>query len=82
MRFVGEIFSVSHFLTLVSQKSLLEGRPCADPFIIAKARAINGCVVTEESQQPNAPKIPNVCHHFEIDCTDLQGFMEREDWEF
>ena len=48
MQFVSEIFSVSHFLTLVNQRSLLEGRPCADPFIIAKAKVMNGCVVTEE----------------------------------
>ena len=81
-RFVSEIFSVPHFLTLVNQKSLLEGRPCADPFIIAKAEVINGCVVTEESQKPNAAKIPNVCDRFEIDCTNLQGFMEREGWRF
>ena len=81
-RFVSEIFSVPHFLTLVNQKSLLEGRPCADPFIIAKAEVINGCVVTEEKLAPNASKIPNVCDHFGVDCTNLQGFMEREHWMF
>ena len=81
-RFVSEIFSAPHFLTLVNQKSLLEGRPCADPFIIAKAKFIDGCVVTEEKWKQNAAKIPNVCEHFEVDCTNLQGFMEREDWTF
>ena len=81
-RFVSDIFSVPHFLTLVNQKSLLEGRPCADPFIIAQAKVINGCVVTEETRRPNAARIPNVCRYFGIDCTNLQGFMEREDWTF
>ena len=82
MRFVSQIFSVPHFQTLVRGKNRLIGRPCADPFIIAKAQFINGCVVTEESHKPNAAGIPNVCEHFGVDCTNLQGFMEREGWTF
>ena len=82
MQFVSEIFSVPHFLNLVNKKSQLTGRPCADPFIIAKAKFIDGCVVTEEKLTPNAAKIPNVCEHFEIDCINLKGFMEREGWTF
>lgn len=81
-QFVSEIFSVPHFLTLVNQKNLLEGRPCADPFVIAKAKVINGCIVAEEKLTLNAARIPNVCDHFGIDCTNLQGFMEREGWTF
>ena len=82
MQFVSNIFSVRHFQTLVSTKNRLLGQPCADPFIIAKAHFIGGCVVTEESRKPNAAKIPNVCEHFEIDYTNLQGFMKREGWTF
>ncbi|MDE0186193.1 MAG: DUF4411 family protein [Candidatus Poribacteria bacterium] len=81
-RFVTNIFSIRHFQKLVSAQSLLAGNPCADPFVIAKAEFIHGCVVTEEALKPNASKIPNVCEHFEIDCTNLQGFMEREGWTF
>ena len=82
MRFVSQIFSVPHFQTLVKGKNHLTGQPCADPFIIAKAQFINGCVVTEEKLTPNAARIPNVCDHFGIDCTNVQGFMEREGWTF
>ena len=82
MQFVSDIFSVSHFQTLVNAKTRLLGQPCADPFIIAKAKFIDGCVVTEEKWKQNAAKIPNVCDHFGIDCINLQGFMEREDWTF
>ena len=82
MRFVTEIFSVRHFQMLVSEQDLLTGNLRADPFIIAQARIINGCVITEERQKPNAAKIPNVCEHFGIDWTNLQGFMERERWRF
>lgn len=81
-QFVQEIFSVRHFRMLVSEKDRLAGNLCADPFVIAKAKVIDGCVVTEERQRPNAAKIPNVCEHFGIDCINLQGFMEKERWTF
>ena len=80
--FVQEIFSVQHFQMLVSEKNRLSSNLGADPFVIARAKVINGCVVTEETRRPNAARIPNVCDHFGIDCTNLQGFMERENWEF
>lgn len=67
---------------MLRHEHLLEGKPCADPLIIAAAKLHNGCVVTEETKKPNAPNIPNVCEYFNIDCTNLQGFMEREGWSF
>ena len=81
-QFVQEIFSIPHFRMLVSERDLLDGNLRADPLIIAKAKIINGCVVTEERQRPNAARIPNVCEYFGVDCTNLQGFMEREGWTF
>ena len=80
--FVGQIFSVRHFQQLVGEKQRLKGTPVADPFVIASAKIRKACVVTEEDKKPNAAKIPNVCEHFGIDCTNLEGFMEREGWSF
>ncbi len=82
MRFVSEIFAIQHFQSLVRKQILLEGGLCTDPFIVAKANFINGCVVTEETVQPNAAKIPNICEHFDVEWTNLQGFMEKESWTF
>lgn len=79
---VSKIFKVPHFQSLVKQQALLKGKPVADPFVIAKAWDINGCVVTQEKEKPNAAKIPNVCKHFNVDYTNLEGFMERENWTF
>ena len=81
-RFVREIFSIPHFQMLVSEKDRLAGNLGADPFVIARAKVINGRVVTEETRRPHAARIPNVCDHFGIDCINLRGFMEREDWTF
>ena len=81
-KFVGQIFKVAHFRSLVGQIQTLKGRPVADPFVIAAARVCGGCVVTEESKKPNAARIPNVCDHFKIDYTNVKGFMERNGWKF
>ncbi len=80
--FVAQILQVKHFQTLVAKQNILRGRPSADPFVIACAQVRNGCVVTEEIQKPNAAKIPNVCEHFEIDSTNVEGFLTREQWVF
>lgn len=80
---VREIFEVQHFQLMIRKKERLEGRPVADPFVISRAKCLpQGCVVTTERNDPHAAKIPNVCEHFEIDCTNLEGFMERENWSF
>jgi len=82
MMFVSEIFSIPHFQNLVGQKQTLKGTPVADPFIIACAKIKNGCVVTEETMKSGAARIPNICEHFGIDCTNVEGFMEKEKWKF
>jgi len=79
---VAEIFVVPHFQSLVRKQERLQGKPVADPFVIAKAKVLDGCVVTEEDKKPNASRIPNVCEHFDVDCLNLEGFMEKENWTF
>lgn len=80
--FVAEIFRVPHFLGLVGKEQLLKGSSVADPFIISCARVREGCVVTEEALKPNAAKIPNVCQHFGVECTSVEGFLDRMGWKF
>ena len=80
---VREIFKVEHFQQMIRYQERQKGKPVADPFVIARAFTLSeGCVVTTELLKPNAAKIPNICQHFGIDCTDLGGFMERENWSF
>lgn len=83
LEIVADIFKVPHFQALIRQQERLQGRPVADPFVIAKAGVIEqGCVITTERHKPNAAKIPNVCEHFGIDHMDLEAFMEKENWTF
>lgn len=80
--FVADIFQVPHFHSLVRASQVLQGGTVADPFIIACAKITGGCVVTEEAVRPNAAKIPNVCDHFGVERTSMEGFLDRMGWEF
>ena len=82
LNFVAEIFKNTHFQAMLRKKELLQGKPVADPFIIAKAKISKACVVTQEKFTKNAARIPNVCAHFSISCLNLEGFMEKENWTF
>jgi hypothetical protein len=82
MAFVAEIFSVPHFTQMIGRKQIAAGSPVADPFVIAAARIKNAWVVTEEAFKDNGAKIPNICRHFGIDCTNFEGLMRREGWAF
>ncbi|MDI6752342.1 MAG: DUF4411 family protein, partial [bacterium] len=59
----------------------LQGKPVADPFVIAKAKILNGCVITQELKKPNAATIPNVCEYFNTSgrYKSVEGLV-RENW--
>ena len=80
--FVGKIYSVPHFQGNIEKQKLYKGGRNADAFIVARAAAIGGTVVTAERFKDNAVKVPNICKHFGVPCLDLEGFMEAEGWEF
>lgn len=82
VQFVSQIFGVHHFQQNLQNKKGKPRRRGADPFIIAQAKRTGGTVVTEEAKPPNGARIPNICEHFEIPCTNLQGLMDSEGWKF
>lgn len=82
MAYVAEIFGVPHFRQIIGEKQRLKGLPVADPFIVARARALGACVVSEEEFKPNAAKVPNVCGHFGVRSTNVQGFLAEVGWRF
>ncbi len=81
-QFMREIFAIAHFQSLIKPSKLLVSTPWADPFVIASAKVRQGCVVTEEENKPNGARIPNVCEYFGIPCEKLEGFLEKQKWEF
>jgi hypothetical protein len=80
--FVTQIFQVPHFQSMIRNKERLQGKPVADPFVIARAKILDSQVVTTEVFKENGARIPNVCEHFSIPCINLEGFMKQEGWSF
>ena len=81
-QFVSKIFKTQHFQTMIRKREMLQGKPVADPFVIARAKILDCQVVTTEIFKDNSANIPNVCKHFSIPCVDLEGFMQQEGWTF
>ncbi len=83
LRIVADIYRNKHFQANIRKKERLQGKAVADPFVIAKAKIVeDGCVVTQETLKDNAAKIPNICLAFDVPYLNLEGFMEKEGWEF
>ena len=80
-QFVATILAVPHFQQIIPKKQQIVGVN-ADVLIIARANALRGTVVTEESMPPNGARIPNICSHFSIPCINLDEFMQQENWSF
>lgn len=79
---VSEIFKKNQYLGFVKRNNILKGMPVADPFIIAAAKAKGFSVVTQESNKSKGARIPTACIDFDVECIDLEGFLEREKLEY
>jgi hypothetical protein len=82
LRFVNQIFQIQHFQAMIRKQERLQGKPVADPFVIARAKIHKCQVVTTELFKDKAAGIPNVCEHFSIPYINLEGFMQQENWVF
>jgi len=61
------------------------GKSGGDPFVIALALANQPklvIVTQEKGGSAKSPKIPSVCSIEGIECIDLLGLIEQEDWSF
>ena len=82
-RIMSDIFrEYPKFQSMVDQKSRLQGKPIADPFIVAKAIHIKAAVISEETFQKNGIKIPNLCKVKNVPCLKLKDFMKKHNWSF
>jgi hypothetical protein len=73
---------MSHHKELVKNGSISGGKAVADPFLVAKAKATNAILITNETFIVNAHKIPNVCQEYDVKFMNLKEFMNNEGWQF
>lgn len=60
----------------VHQKNILENRPSADAYIVAKAKVLGGTVVTNERFKPGSAQLPNLCKELEVAVISYDDLME------
>ena len=60
----------------VHQKNILENRPSADVYIVAKAKVLGGSVVTAEKLKPASAQLPNLCKELNVPFISYDDFME------
>lgn len=78
MILVVDILLKPQYQAFVRKDSILKGLPVADPFLIAAAIIKKACLVTQESaNKPSAARIPNACKEYGVQCTNLEGFLEK-----
>jgi hypothetical protein len=73
--YIKQIYRERNFQNNIAHKSILQGRPVADPFLVAKAKSKECCVVTSEIYKKNAAKIPNLCEFLEVKCLKREDFI-------
>lgn len=75
-KIVKDIYAHSNFQNGIRSKNILEGRPVADAFLVAKAKLLrDGIIVTREKYSENSAKIPNICEVFKIKWIDEEAFQ-------
>jgi hypothetical protein len=82
LEIVSFIFQRKQFLGLVKRENILKGLPVADPFIVAAAKVLTGAVVTQEVFKEGGARIPTVCKEFDVECINIEQFLERESLKY
>ncbi len=79
--FLREIFEMPRFRHVVAT-DLRDTEAPADPYLIARAKTIEGMVITQERERGNRVRIPTICSRFDISCGTLDDLMAAEGWSF
>jgi hypothetical protein len=60
----------------IKERNFILGNPEADAILVAKAKSLNGIIVTNESnKKPNSEKIPNICVSLGVPYINIDDFF-------
>lgn len=71
-----QIFLNPKFRESIHTKNILENRPSADAYIVAKGKFLGATVVTAEEYKPNSAQLPNLCQAMGVQYIGYDDFME------
>ena len=73
---VAEIYKYPKFREGIKERSMRTGSPEADAFLVAKAKTMNGILVTQEKYKNNSSKLPNICEKFDVPYVNRDNFYQ------
>lgn len=73
---IRKLFENPKFRESIHSKNILDNRPSADVYIVAKACEMSAVVVTTEEYKPNSAQLPNLCEALNVKYIDYDSFME------
>lgn len=71
-----ELFQNLKMQESVHTKNILNNRPSADAYLVAKAKILNATLVTSETYKPNSAQLPNICEELDVNYISYDDFME------
>lgn len=71
-----ELFQKSKMQESVHTKNILNNRPSADAYLVAKAKTLNATLVTSETYKPHSAQLPNICEELNVKYISYDDFME------
>lgn len=74
-KILSDLFNNAKFRESIHKKNILENRPSADAYIVAKGKRLNATVVTAEELKPNSANLPNLCQALNVPCIGYDDFM-------
>lgn len=73
--FMKKLFQDNKMQDSIHSRNILENRPSADVYIVAKAKTLGATVVTCEEFKPNSAQLPNICAKTGVSCIGYDDFM-------
>ena len=73
---IRDLFQNKKMRECIHTKNILENRPAADVYLVAKAKALVATLVTPEIYKANSAQLPNLCDKLGVTCISFDDFME------
>ena len=73
---IARLFQNPKMQESIHLKNIIENRPSADVYIVAKAQKLSATVVTSEKHKPNSAQLPNLCDEIGVAWISYDDFME------
>ena len=73
---IKELFQKTKMQESVHTKNILNNRPSADAYLVAKAKTMDATIVTSETYKPHSAQLPNICEELRVSYISYDDFME------